>query len=112
MDGVGKTAGGHVRERVIELGEFPSAFRLKHRLLGDRGAFASHIQSVSGARLWFQGSPLKMHLYADNEESLDKAFGMAQDLVATVALQFRSWRTTRPALARPAWRSDVDGAYA
>ena len=92
-DGVGKTAGGRVTERAIELGESHLAFRLKHRLLGDRGAFVRHIQSVSGVRLWLQWSPLKMHLYADNDESLDKAVGLAQDLVATVALQFLHWHT-------------------
>jgi hypothetical protein len=108
-DELGKTAGDHVKERVIELGVYPSAFRLRHRPLGDRGAFAHHIQSVSGARLWLQGSPLKMHLYADNDADLDKAFGLAQDLVATVALQFQSWLTQRQALARSAWRSGVDG---
>ena len=80
---------------VIELGELPPAFRLRHRLLGDRGRFVHHIQDVTRAKVWCKGSPLKIHTSAFNDESLDKAVRLARHLVDTVAQQYDLWRKKR-----------------
>ncbi len=77
------------------MGDSPSAFRLKHRIVGPRGRNLHHIQDQTGAYLSCTGCPLQLDVRASTQASLDLALHMAKDLIARVAEDFIRWSADR-----------------
>lgn len=97
--GKGKSRGGRSSGEVhhiipIDLPTTDSEFKFRPKLLGNRGSHVFHIQDQTGVTVELSGVDedgyLEMALTAKDEESMDRAANMCDDLINTVFDEYYS----------------------
>jgi rRNA processing protein Krr1/Pno1 len=109
---------GRKREHTIELGEYQKAFRFRVEFLGEKGANVHHIQDETKSKLWLSDTePKTLTISAYSDSDLERAIGMAEDLLETVDAKYYEWfqdaeennAANKGALLRPTKSKDKEG---
>lgn len=85
---------------TLELYELDPAFHLQAALIGEHGRNMLHIREEAGAGIWLHGavgapSGIRFHLRARDQDTLDKAVHITNDLINTVLDQYKEWSRGR-----------------
>ena len=95
LDGKDASLSSGLLQESLILREFPGAFRVRRRLVGDGGRNFQFIKDTTGASVLCTHAPNRLLLYAESEEALQQAVVMARHLVSTVEDEFALWRDGR-----------------
>jgi len=93
----GKSKGGELRHTIpIDLDGVNTDFVFRPKILGNKGANVFHIQDQTGVNVELKGSDedgyMEFVLVAKDEDSMDRAASMCEDLIGTVFDEFEDWR--------------------
>ncbi|KAJ1984763.1 hypothetical protein H4R34_000451 [Dimargaris verticillata] len=116
---VGRDGARYLQEKVFVGIKPDRAFNLRDRLLGPRGAFIQHIQTLSHTKVVLRGrgsgfieptsrtesfEAMYLFITCHSQEGLDQARGLCADLVQTVTKEYEAYqqqKDTNPAPLPP-----------